>query len=324
MIKKNENIHRIIVGYLTNDISEEDLLTLNNWRNASVKNQEEFDHVKYLWENSQNLKMFYEVDVVGDLEKVKRSLNLNHQEKGKKVRLMSSIQKVAAIILPFIILSSIGYFYWNVPGFGRLTAFKTHNKVEQVVLPDSSVVILNKNSKIVYNKSIATQEIRDVYLYGEAFFEVVHNDTRFVVNVKDTKVTVLGTQFNINQLRDKLYVSVVSGKVGVDAFKKHVELTKGERVLVSIGELHEEHLYLNDLYWKSGVLKFEQASLKQICNDLKNAFPEIKKIIISGKEVNTRVTTTFENQSLNEIIEELEIHFNKKITFNDSVLTISD
>ncbi len=324
MIKKNENIHRIIVGYLTNDISEDELLTLNNWRNASVQNQEEFDHIKYLWEKSSHIKMFKEVDVMGDLEKVKRSLNLYHNTNNKKINLFIGFRRIAAIILPFIILSSLGYLYWNVPGFGRLTSFKSNNKIEHLVLPDSSVVVLNKNSEVVYNKSIASQDLREICLKGEAFFEVVHNDTRFVVNVQNTKVSVLGTKFNVNQLEDKLFVSVVSGKVAVDAYKKQVELTKGERAVVSKGNLQEENLNLNDLYWNSRVLKFEQATLKEICEDLKNAFPEIKKIVISGKEIKTKVTTTFTDQSLTDIIEELEIHFNKKITYNGSVLTISD
>ncbi len=326
MNSKNENIHRIIVGFLTNDISDEDLLVLNNWKNTSIQNQEEFEHIKYLWEKSQQLKMFKSVDVEGDLEKVKRSLSFTNQlpRVGKKVNLFGVFRKVAAIILPLLFISSMGYLYWNVPGFGRLAAFKTSNKIEKITLPDSSVVILNKNSKIIYNKSIAKQELRNIDLKGEAFFKVVHNNTPFVVSVKNTKVSVLGTEFNVNQLSDKVFVSVVRGKVGVEAYKQKVELTKGERAVVTNGKVQEDKALFNELYWNSGVLKFEQATLNEICNDLRKAFPEIKKVIIEGKQVATKVTTTFENQSLNEILEELEIHFNKKITFNDSVLTISD
>ncbi len=326
MNKKNENIHRIIVGYLTNDISDQDLLILNNWKNSNIQNQEEFEHIKYLWENSQQLKMFTSIDVIGDLEKVKRSLTFTNQQKkvDTKFRIVPNIRRVAAIVLPFLLLSSMGYLYWNVPGFGRMTAFKSSDKIEKIVLPDSSVVVLNKNSKIVYCKSLNEQDRREIDLTGEAFFKVVHNNTPFEVNVRDTKVSVMGTEFNVNQLTDKVFVSVVTGKVGVEAYKQRVELTKGERAIVSKGKVQEDNSLVNDLYWNSGVLKFEQATLSEICNDLKKAFPEIKKIVIKGKEQNTKVTTTFNKQPLNEILEELEVHFNKKIEFDGSVLTISD
>ncbi len=326
MNNKNENIHRIIVGYLTNDISDQDLLILNNWKNSNIQNQEEFEHIKYLWENSQQLKMFTSIDVTGDLEKVKRSLTFTNQSKkiDTKFRIVPNFRRIAAIVLPFLLLSSVGYLYWNVPGFGRMTAFKSSNKIEKIVLPDSSVVVLNKNSKIVYCKSLNEQDRREIDLTGEAFFKVVHNNTPFEVNVKNTKVSVMGTEFNVNQLTDKVFVSVVTGKVGVEAYKQRVELTKGERAIVSKGKVQEDNSLVNDLYWNSGVLKFEQATLSEICNDLKKAFPEIKKIVIKGKEQNTKVTTTFNKQPLNEILEELEVHFNKKIEFDGSVLTISD
>ncbi len=327
MNNKNENIHRVIVAFLTNDISDEDLIVLNNWKNATVQNQEEFESVKYLWDKSQQLKMFTSVDVKRDLEKVKSSLSFANQssKKDEKYRISRTfISRVAAVVLPFLLLSAMGYIYWNVPGFGRLSAFESGSRIEKIVLPDNSVVMLNRNSRIVYCKSLDRQKRREIDLSGEAFFKVVHNNTPFEVSVKNAKITVMGTEFNVNQFKDDIYVSVVSGKVGVEAYRQRVELTKGERAVVTKGKVHEDQLPVNDLYWNSGVLKFEQATLEEICNDLRKVFPEIKKIVIKGKSINVKVTTTFNKQPLKEILEELEVHFNKKMNLDGSVLTISD
>ena len=85
-------------------------------------------------------------------------------------------------------------------------------------------------------------------LEGEGFFEVTHNETPFKVHVKNAVVQVMGTEFNVNQHKDNIVVSVVSGKVKVEAFNHAVELEKGERAIVKQGRLKEESLNsVNDL-----------------------------------------------------------------------------
>ncbi|MCW3804783.1 FecR family protein [Plebeiibacterium marinum] len=319
-------MERIIVGYLTNDISEEEMLILNKWRGESAQNEDEFAKFEYVWNKSQHLKVFESIDVQGDFEIVKNVLQQNGTKGvSRKLNVVFGLRKMAAVLLPALFLSTALFLYLKVPGFGRLTAYKSGDKIERIVLPDNSVVVLNKNSKLVYNKAINTQASREVYLNGEAFFDVTHNDTPFVVNVDDATVEVLGTEFNVNELNQQLSVLVVSGKVGVQAYEQRVELTKGERAIVKDGVVTEENiLSYNDLYWKSSALKFEQASLKQICADLQKAFDEIEEVKYLCKDVDIKVTTTFENQDLKDILEELQIHFNKKIKLNGSVLTISD
>ena len=47
-------------------------------------------------------------------------------------------------------------------------------KVKYVSLPDSSVVVLNANSTIRYSKDWSKSKIREIWLDGEAFFNVRH------------------------------------------------------------------------------------------------------------------------------------------------------
>ncbi len=322
----NENIDQIIINYLTNNISDEDLLTLNGWRNQSVQNNEEFEQMEFLWQKSQGLHLFNKVDVNSDWNKVREKIKMNQNRKvTPSQHRIFPMRKIAAVLVPLFILSSSLYLYLNVPGFGRLSAYRTTDTIETIHLPDNSIVVLNINSKIIYNKYIDSQEVRKVELKGEAFFEVTHNETPFIVEAGDADVSVMGTEFNVNNHGKDLYVTVVSGKVNVDAFKQNVVLTKGERAILKQKKLVEEEIIsYNDIYWKSKRLKFNQATLKEICTQLKNSFPEITKVSYKCKDVKTKVTTTFDNQSLNEIIEELSIHFNKKIVFDGKNLIISD
>jgi ferric-dicitrate binding protein FerR (iron transport regulator) len=84
------------------------------------------------------------------------------------------------------------------------------------VLPDSSVVTLNGNTRLTHHETWDNNKIREVWLDGEAFFEVKNNDrTRFVVHTPGMDVEVLGTKFNVFNRDDKVNVVLNSGKVKV-------------------------------------------------------------------------------------------------------------
>jgi len=64
-------------------------------------------------------------------------------------------------------------------------------------LPDGSVVTLNGGSKIEIKESFGVST-RDIYLEGEAFFDVKHNkDLPFIVHTPAMDVKAVGTAFNV-------------------------------------------------------------------------------------------------------------------------------
>ena len=73
------------------------------------------------------------------------------------------------------------------------------------------------------------------------------------------------------------------------------------------------------------VINFESASLQTVVDELINKYPQIKGVKGHVTDDTVKITTTFVNQSLDEVFEELNIHFDKKIALsNDGYLTISD
>lgn len=82
-------------------------------------------------------------------------------------------------------------------------------------LIDGTVVFINSDTKITYPK-IFTGDKREIYLDGEAFFEVSPNPEKpFVVHTGALDIKVLGTSFNINTYDDKITVTLASGKVHI-------------------------------------------------------------------------------------------------------------
>ena len=89
------------------------------------------------------------------------------------------------------------------------TVIVPYGKRTQITLSDNSIVWLNSGSKLIYPARFATEK-REVYLEGEAIFEVSHNKLRpFHVVTSDIEVKVLGTVFDLSAYSDDKTTSTV-------------------------------------------------------------------------------------------------------------------
>ena len=134
-------------------------------------------------------------------------------------------RKIAAVLLPLIVLSVAGLMYFNnidkqkeetVPRVA--TIIEATDRNTEAVLPDGSVITLNKNAVISYYEETFLQE-REVELSGEAYFKVAKKDgAPFTVTTEALKINVLGTIFNVNASKGsaETVVSLYQGAVAVE------------------------------------------------------------------------------------------------------------
>lgn len=114
----------------------------------------------------------------------------------------------------------------------------SYGETRTLLLPDSSTVILNANSIITFNTDWDEKVAREVWLDGEAFFEVVHtrNHQPFQVKVGDgLAVEVLGTSFNVYHRKEDTKVVLNSGKITLS----YPEDKKEKKIVMKPGELVE-------------------------------------------------------------------------------------
>jgi len=91
-----------------------------------------------------------------------------------------------------------------------------YGEIKNVLLPDSSVVVLNANSSMRIPQQWTESGSRQVWLEGEAYFQVQKKPStvqKFVVHTRQVDVEVLGTKFNVNTRRQRAVVSLEEGKV---------------------------------------------------------------------------------------------------------------
>lgn len=150
----------------------------------------------------------------------------------------------AASVALLLALGWAGYYFLSAEkaiGYGKLVGQSTTplkevvNRSEQtmtVKLPDGSRVFLTDHSKLSYAKDFTLQN-RDVYLSGEAFFEVVKNPEKpFTVYANELVTRVLGTSFTIKAFEQdsRVTVAVKTGRVSVFANRHQADVdpeTKG-------------------------------------------------------------------------------------------------
>ncbi|MDL5514399.1 FecR domain-containing protein [Arenibacter sp. M-2] len=99
----------------------------------------------------------------------------------------------------------------------------------KLILEDGTFVTINSGSKIRYPIAFAVNAPREVFLDGEAFFEVTKDSERpFQVYQRGLKVEVLGTRFNVNGYAENSTVNTVliEGSVGLSNDKTSTSNTK--------------------------------------------------------------------------------------------------
>ncbi len=141
-----------------------------------------------------------------------------------------------------------------------------------IVLADGTRVWLNAGTEFRYPVSF-TENRREVYLSGEAYFEVRQDKNKpFVVWTGEVQIEVLGTAFNVNSYNsDRVEAVLVEGSVNVSNVTDKINLRPGQRgtVLKSEREIRVDEV---DVYvytaWKDGNFVFENQTLENIMEQL--------------------------------------------------------
>ncbi|AOZ98749.1 FecR family protein [Flavobacterium commune] len=122
----------------------------------------------------------------------------------------------------------------NLDEDGLIEQINNSNKPQILTLSDGSSVLLQPKSKLSYPKLFEGNE-RNVYLSGEAFFEISKNPKKpFFVHANEIVTKVVGTSFRIKAYADQSDVEVVvrTGKVKVNAEKLIRNSSQEEIVLL--------------------------------------------------------------------------------------------
>lgn len=302
------NIEELIIRFLQQDINEEELRYLESWLEEDAEHKSYFFDLKCISDSSR--RSFFSREDVNEA-----SWQKMHARMEKRYETVSSLAKsqtyglwlslvkyVAVAVLAVGLGWGVHAFYGNVKSSYLAEESIVYNEIHvqkggranTVILSDGTKVVLNAATTLKYPASFNGKN-RQVYLDGEAYFEVTKNEEKpFVVKLNKQDITVLGTTFNVQAYSNELYseITLLSGQILLEAFNE-----KGESM---------SHMYLKPDQKALSDNKMGSVSLQDVNASLSNAW-------INGEY-------KFKDASLSSIVKRLENYYNVKIYLDDKRL----
>ncbi len=344
---------RWLVRYLSNECTMQEKRSIEKWIASDAKVREELTHLKKIWDVSSEKKEEWDIDSAWERFKkydARFSGLTNYQRAQKKYkrlhnttnsrsfpsRRMVNIYKWATVIsiIAVSIFISATFFQPNqklsVP-VKPLMQVVTAHKGERVhlVLADGTKILLNGDSKLKIPQHFS-DSTREVYLKGEAYFEVAHHPGRpFLVHAGHTVTRDLSTRFVVTSYPEsgQTRVIVTEGKVAMheanisnlDNVPKRPEaIIKSDHIgimekdgnikVVRVGNI------MDWMGWTEGKLVFNNTPLDQVIIQLDRWY-DLNITLNNSTIADRRLTATYvDRQPMHEVLDAISLSLNLKYT----------
>lgn len=306
---------------------EQEEQKIQEWLSKDPGHQQELDQALWLWENTATLP---------ENDEWKESFNtiqasLLQDASRKTIRLkfwLAAAAAIAAITL-FTLFYKVKHPVLQQTSIAWITKSASSGKMSKVMLPDSSQIWLNSGSSISYPKNLRHADLRTVKLKGEAFFKVKRDPQHpFVVHSLNIRTRVLGTSFNICAWQGhQTEVTVLTGKVAVSRDSAGIQsaaihLLPNQKAIGNSAKLQLENVEdaRTAIGWTEGKMVFDQLPVKEVFEALERRYAV--RIITDQPFKGCKLTAKFNNVSLNEVLQTIQISLDIHYTINKQTIYI--
>ena len=240
--------------------------------------------------------------------------------------------KVAAT---FIALVTVAYIVWRANEynwFDRHRQAVEHSTLIEKTIPkgqkytiqliDGTIVKLNSESTLRFEEDL-NQQKREVYLTGEAFFDVARDPLRpFIVHTGSVETCVLGTAFNLRAYSNEksIEVALIHGKIKVKNNQSPEKLSAilEPHQMIRIDENTDR--YVVQTFdetaisgWTDGILYFKNAGISEIVQKLERWYNV--EVQVKGELGVKAFSGEFDNESLDKVLNGIgfSLHFQYSI-----------
>lgn len=253
----------------------------------------------------------------------KETIDTSTNTTSTKIRKLNWLKYAAAVVLLF---SASFYFLNQNPKANELASSEksiwvldenTSGVAKDIHLADGSTVTLEPYSSLKYPKIFSGQQ-RDVFLQGEAFFDIARDTTKpFLIYANETITKVLGTSFTIKAFEgdDDVEVIVKTGKVAVYA-KVASENNKTVRKRMIVKADEEISVPLPNR--KLEITPNQKVVFNKKKKELVRTIAPLP--ILIEKSVKQIKKFKFEEESVVEVFEAMELAYGLEINFNEEQL----
>lgn len=302
-MENNNKIYQLFAGKLTSENTDIENQLLNDELLKDEELAENFAVIEKFWKNYQPTTTSHNI-----IRRTEKELEISNPAMTRIIFIKR--YAVAATVLLAVLIGSMSYFFMRQKPEVLLTEYKSeHNEIKEFTLSDGTRVWLN-NSSVLITSQPFLDNIREVLLIGEGYFEVAHDvEKPFIIKTPNIRTKVLGTHVNVRayQGNSNVEVSLYEGKVELyDTNKPNnpVKMKPGEK---SVFAVKERNFFIKSIEhekeapWRDGVIRFYDEDLNSIAEKLENKFDT--RILIANEETGKlRYTANFEKESLEQIL----------------------
>ena len=290
------------------DVSAAERQELRDWLSEHPDHQESYRQIELVWQT------------VGELSGTVEGSALRRSVEPLSARLISFISTPVAMIKSLVpapkyamafalVCVAVGVLLLPKPTAPIITHYSTEvGELRTITLADSSEITLSAKSQI--STRISDVERSVDLISGEAFFDIAKDRQKpFFVTVNNVAVEVVGTQFNVQKVRDVVSVAVLEGVVnvfgenGVITAIPDAVLTAGQKIVKASGQAFEAVLNVphSDLgAWRLGRLIYTDVALADVVADAGRYFDG--KIILQSQDLaDVKVTMTLRTDQVGQL-----------------------
>ena len=302
----------IINKVIAESASKEEAVEVIDWFSSTVEGQQclsdLLDRDAYLMESDPDLGKSFS-PLQSDLLYTRISKNIYQN------RIRKSLFRVAAVLLPVLLISGLG-FYLNrqtdlFSGTTYSEVYVPKGEDARIFFQDGTEVFLNADTRIRYPNKFGLRK-REIYLDGEAYFNVISNRNRpFIVHAQHTETEVLGTSFNVRAYGNSNTIEVVldEGRTSFHVHQNSYPMLPGQKIEYdkTTGRTSLRNLInpSNASLWKKNVLHFYDTPLAEVIKVLERKY-DVQFHVQTPAALNYSYTLTTKQPGIENVLKELQ------------------
>lgn len=313
----------LLIKYYQKRVNADEKLLVENWLSESGSNQKKYEQYIEIWNASNKVKTLKNISYEAEWKRIVNNAKVKRVPFNKSYRLW---MRIAAVIL--LMIGS----YWILQDklFEQkylMVQNESKDNLKTVTLEDGTKVTLNYQANLYYPKHFKKKN-RKVKLGGNAFFNVYKNKEKpFFIETEMSLIEVLGTSFDVQAGQKKTAVTVANGKVRVSNKSDKnvfVELIPNEQAIHEGDEIQKNKVKGDNYFsWKTGAFRFKDHSLTEVMEVLERRFHF--NYHFENEDLKLReLTANFNGETLDDIIEIIQISCQVRINLKSNQLIISE
>jgi len=312
----------LLIRFIIGETNDNESIIVQEWIDLADENKAHYEALQKVWSVSEDPRKVPPADVNIDAawSNLKSRIDQYKEIESKHQRKQRSLSFYLVRVAAVFIVGLLIYAIYN-------NQFQQLNQVQLVSadststynpLPDGTIISLNQNTTIEYQKEFSKKE-RKVKMTGEAFFKVEPDTTRpFIIEAQNAIITVLGTSFNVKALNEDIAVEVFVEEGLVELSNpdrsQSTRLRVGEKgiFLKESNEVKKEtDIDVESLYWLNKTLLFRETDLSVVFETLERLY-EVNIEVENDQILRCQLTAKFSNETIDNIIEHISTIFELK------------